>query len=139
MLHEGETLAEYADYYDYSSSYPDAEMADPDEEVDVPNELEESEFQLVLPSGNVIGHRSLLRYYKQRLNPNRTLTLRRDDKLDKVISMYHSLGCVATQTEAAKRKAVDLNYMQKMSQKYSMQLGVKTNKLQYVRKNKYMY
>lgn len=34
MLHEGLALAEYADFYDYSSSYPDnAEDVDPDEEV----------------------------------------------------------------------------------------------------------
>lgn len=34
MLHEGLALAEYADYYDYSSSYPDAEEGvDKDEEV----------------------------------------------------------------------------------------------------------
>lgn len=34
MLHEGLALAEYSDFYDYSSSYPDAEEAsNPDEEV----------------------------------------------------------------------------------------------------------
>lgn len=35
MIHEGIALAEYADFYDYSSSYPDAENEDVniDEEV----------------------------------------------------------------------------------------------------------
>lgn len=34
MIHEGVALAEYADYYDYSSSYPDAEKdVNIDEEV----------------------------------------------------------------------------------------------------------
>lgn len=28
MIHEGIALAEYADFYDYSSSYPDAENED---------------------------------------------------------------------------------------------------------------
>lgn len=34
MIHEGIALAEYADYYDYSSSYPDA-----DREVNVDEEV----------------------------------------------------------------------------------------------------
>lgn len=35
MIHEGIALAEYADFYDYSTSYPDAEKdnVDVDEEV----------------------------------------------------------------------------------------------------------
>lgn len=33
MLHEGVALAEYADFYDYSSSYPDANDENADEEV----------------------------------------------------------------------------------------------------------
>ncbi|KAK2706815.1 hypothetical protein QYM36_014748 [Artemia franciscana] len=31
LFHVGETLIEYEDFYDYSSSYPDAAMAYPDE------------------------------------------------------------------------------------------------------------
>ncbi|KAL7295727.1 hypothetical protein TKK_0011072 [Trichogramma kaykai] len=130
MLHEGEALAEYAEFYDYSASYPDADVAHPDEEVDDPSELEASDHQLVLPSGNVIGHRSLLRYYKQHLNPNRALTLPKSVKLERVINMYRALGWTGTQIEAAKKKAVDLKYMQHIQQKYHMKLGTKANKLQ---------
>ncbi|KAJ8869478.1 hypothetical protein PR048_028469 [Dryococelus australis] len=64
MLHEGEALIEYADFYDYSSSYPQEDQkGSADEEVSVPV-LEESDFQLVLPSGATVGHRSLMRYYR---------------------------------------------------------------------------
>jgi pre-60S factor REI1 len=63
MLHEGEALAEYADFYDYSSSYPDQQEQNADEEVSIPV-LDGSDFQLVLPSGATIGHRSLMRYYR---------------------------------------------------------------------------
>lgn len=36
MLHEGLALAEYADFYDYTSSYPDdAENVDADEEANL--------------------------------------------------------------------------------------------------------
>jgi pre-60S factor REI1 len=63
MLHEGEALAEYADFYDYSSSYPDQQEQNADEDVSIPI-LDGSDFQLVLPSGATIGHRSLMRYYR---------------------------------------------------------------------------
>lgn len=62
MFHEGEALLEYADYYDYSSSYPD-HSNNKEEEVIIPV-IEDEDYQLVLPSGAVIGHRSLFRYYK---------------------------------------------------------------------------
>ena len=44
--------------YDYSTSYPDAE--NPDEEVDLTS-IDDSGFELVLPSGAKVGHRSLVR------------------------------------------------------------------------------
>jgi len=61
MLHEGDAVLEYTDYYDYSSSYKDA--GDPDEEVDV-EVLDGSGYTMKLPSGATIGHRSLAIYYK---------------------------------------------------------------------------
>ena len=74
MLHEGEALLEYSDFYDYSSSYPEGEGSstqDPDAEVEV-NQLDDDSYQLVLPSGVKVGHRSLARYYRQSLNPGST-------------------------------------------------------------------
>jgi pre-60S factor REI1 len=61
MYHEGEVLLEYSDYYDYSSSYP--EEGNVDDEVEE-NIITDSGFELVLPSGATIGHRSLYRYYR---------------------------------------------------------------------------
>ena len=73
MLHEGAALIEYADFYDYTSSYPDGEKGDEgDEEVEV-DAIDDDGFELVLPSGAKVGHRSLARYYKQSLNPGNTL------------------------------------------------------------------
>lgn len=65
MLHEGEALLEYSYYYDYSSSYLDDDGINekPEEEISIPI-LEDTDFQLVLPSGATIGHRSLMRYYR---------------------------------------------------------------------------
>lgn len=129
MLHEGDALVEYAEFYDYSSSYPDAEAGDPDTEVEIP-ELDDSDYQLVLPSGNIIGHRSLMRYYKQNLNPNRILAVSKNTKLRKVLSQYRALGWTETQKEAVVKKARDIKYMQRVQAKYSTQLQFKANKLQ---------
>lgn len=135
MLHEGLALAEYAEYYDYSASYPDHE-----EGMDVDEDLPEStiatdgegdEYQLVLPSGVVIGHRSLMRYYKQRLNPNRMLAPKKSDKkLHKVLAEYRSLGWTTAQQEAVAKKARDIHYMKRQQSKWSMKLSLKANKLQ---------
>ncbi|KRT80551.1 hypothetical protein AMK59_6823 [Oryctes borbonicus] len=129
MLHEGITLAEYAEFYDYSSSYPDnSEGVDKDSEVNM-EELDDSDYQLVLPSGAVIGHRSLMRYYKQ--NPERTVMLSKNTKkLHKVLAGYHALGWSATQQEAVARKARDLHHMKRLQSKYNMKLGIKGNNLQ---------
>lgn len=131
MLHEGLTLAEYADFYDYSSSYPDnSNDVDKDSEV-YTNELDDSDYQLVLPSGAVVGHRSLMRYYKQNIDPDRAVMLSKNTrKLHKVLAGYRALGWSVTQQEAAARKARDLHQMKRMQSKYHMQLGMKANKLQ---------
>ena len=129
MLHEGDALAEYAEFYDYSPSYPDAEIDDPDAEIEIP-ELDDSDYQLVLPSGSIIGHRSLFRYYKQNLNPNRAVAVSKSTKLRKVLSQYRALGWSETQKEAVARKVRDIRYMERVQAKYSTQLQFKANKLQ---------
>ncbi|KAJ2808298.1 pre-60S factor rei1 [Coemansia guatemalensis] len=72
-------ILEISDFYDFSSTYPDADEHNADDDVDAemfdgvsgrskmlgPAQLEEEDGELVLPNGNRIGHRSLLRYYKQ--------------------------------------------------------------------------
>lgn len=131
MLHEGAALAEYVDFYDYSSSYPDH-----DDSKDIDAEIETSlldgdEYQLVLPSGNVIGHRSLMRYYKQRINPNRAVVLKKSDKkLHHVLAQYRALGWSSTQQEQIARKARDIHRMKRTQAKLWMQVGNKANKLQ---------
>uniref|UniRef100_A0A182JLC3 C2H2-type domain-containing protein n=1 Tax=Anopheles atroparvus TaxID=41427 RepID=A0A182JLC3_ANOAO len=132
MLHEGAALAEYVDFFDYSSSYPDHEDGmDVDAELQAPSALDGDEYQLVLPSGNVIGHRSLLRYYKQRINPNRAVVVKKStQKLHKVLAQYRSLGWTSTQQEAAARNARDMHVMKRQQAKLMQKVGVKANKLQ---------
>lgn len=65
--------------------------------------MDGSDYQLVLPSGAVVGHRSLMRYYKQSIDPNRIVPSKNTKKLHKVLSEYKALGWTATQQEAAAR------------------------------------
>lgn len=55
-------------FYDYTSSYPETMAVgnsdkDEDDEVEL-NQIDDTGYELVLPSGARIGHRSLMRYYR---------------------------------------------------------------------------
>lgn len=118
----------------FSIIFPTAQQTD---EVDIDEEittdtLEGDEFQLVLPSGAVIGHRSLLRYYKQRLNPARALVpvSKANKRLHRVLAEYRAIGWTHTQQAAAAQKARDIHHMKRTYKHWYMRLGVKGNKLQ---------
>ncbi|XP_029165195.1 zinc finger protein 622 [Nylanderia fulva] len=130
MLFEGETLLEYMQFYDYSLSYPDAEDADPDSEPPK-MELSVEGYELKLPSGKVIGHRALMRYYKQNLSLEPvTKTRTNEEKIRKLMMQYRALGDANMQVEASRRRARDVQYLQRVQTKYSTQLQFKQNKLQ---------
>lgn len=132
MLHEGITLAEYADFYDYSSSYPDHTESDIDIDAEIETPfLDGDEYQLVLPSGIVIGHRSLLRYYKQHLRTNNTpVNKQSGNKMHKVLSHYRNLGWNVSKQEEIAKKARDIHVMKRTQAKLYAKLGCKANKLQ---------
>ncbi|ELU13958.1 hypothetical protein CAPTEDRAFT_174182 [Capitella teleta] len=132
MLHDGDVLLEYADFYDYRSSYPDEERPDKGGEEDAdPVELNDEGFQLVLPSGNSIGHRSLQRYYRQKLRPERAVVVRNPTALSRVMAGYKALGWTGGTGPMTKVRANDLQYMKRVQWKSHMRLGVKANKLQH--------
>lgn len=136
--HEGDALLEYSAFYDYSKSYPDGDGEeedadagdnDDDEESVEVDRLDDTGYELVLPSGAKIGHRSLMRYYKQSLNPDRRVATT-TKPMNKVLSHYRAHGWTGLTGAEAKRKARDLKFAQRAHQKYHMKLGVKANKLQ---------
>nr|CAG4651826.1 EOG090X06E3 [Triops cancriformis] len=126
IYHEAETLLEYETYYDYSSSYPDGENGNTHEEVDL-EKLEDTGYQLTLPSGAVIGHRSLSRYYKQKLDPNPRPVPR---AIPSALYQFKALGWNTSTKESVERKARDIKFMRSVISKHQMQLGLKANKLQ---------
>jgi len=132
LIHDGESLIEYDEWYDYSTSYPEGEgPVEPDAEVDL-QVLDDTGFQLILPSGAKIGHRSLLRYYKQSLNPERAVVLSQNsNNKHHLLSTYKSLGWTGSSGKAAVMKARDLGFMRRMQNKAGLQLGWKANKQKY--------
>jgi len=128
LLHEGDALVEYDEFYDYSSSYPEGQD-DPEAEVAV-DSLDNDGFQLVLPSGATVGHRSLMRYFKQSLNPNRELVLANSGR-NSLVSTYRAMGWTGTTGEMAKSKARDQKFIRKTQAKHWMKVGCKANLLQH--------
>jgi len=134
LKHEGESLIEYAEFYDYSVSYPEGgetgeEDSQADEEVDL-NTLDDSGYQLTLPSGAIVGHRSLLRYYRQSLNPNRSLVPVDKSAKGRFLSTYRAFGWTGTNSVEVAKKARDIKFMARLRNKSQMQLGWKANRLQ---------
>lgn len=160
MLHEGDALLEYADFYDYRPSYPDydpdkdvetdmevecsskSSQGDDDDEVEV-EEVDGDGYTLVLPSGATVGHRSLLRYYKQSLNPrfhgSNALVTKHRTAVQKLMSHYKALGWAGCTGQAAKVKAKDIHFAQKAFQKNRMRLGVKANIQQHHYREQVLY
>ncbi len=132
--HSGDALLEYSDFYDYSMSYPDSndKEVNSDQEVLIPH-LYDEDWQLTLPSGAVIGHRSLFRYYKQNLKPLTESTEKSHSKtsaiLGKVMSQYRALGWTGTTGDAALQKAKDIKFLHRIQRRHELKMGQKNNRL----------
>ncbi|CAG0883635.1 unnamed protein product [Cyprideis torosa] len=139
----GEDLLEFADFYDFSPSYPEGfGTEDADEELP-PMMMESYEASstkvdeddggdgfLKLPSGSTIGHRALFRYFKQNPRPERAQGKGTRKIHSEIIGQYKALGYSGSQLEVVQKKARDLHFMRKSLAKSYVTLGVKANKLQ---------
>lgn len=136
VFHEGDAVLEFADFYDYRQSYPDynglSDCEESDEKDALPDlNIDGEGFQLVLPSGCTVGHRSLALYYKQKLRPSRQLTFHNDSSsISRIIAQYKALGWTGTTGQVALRKAKDIAYVERVRSKHYLNVGVKANKLQ---------
>jgi pre-60S factor REI1 len=130
-----ESKDEYLEFYDYRYTYPDWIDADPDEELSEPDVFLDEGYELKLPTGKVIGHRSLMRYYKQYLKANTVILNDQKSPRDNVgkmrnkMMLYNSLGGEAEAERAEKKRIRDVMFAQKIHTKYSTQLQSKQNKL----------
>lgn len=142
IFFEGDSALEYAEYYDYSKSYPDYKDDEEDNEEGGADDHEAREkplpdtaletndsLELVLPSGTKLGHRALKLYCRQHLPTQE----RRRSAL---------IGCLMAQCRAVRWKGHgdrvggatsqrDEAWGRKMQKARDVKLGVKANKFQF--------
>ena len=143
-------ILEWAPFYDYSETYPDkGGDQDKDDEFEINEALQQSDWELVLPSGAVIGHRSLQRFYRQKYNPKwmeraeraKQMSVEdRQHRVNKVMSQYRSLGyghaghqngaMIAASSRAfAMQKARDMKYFSRLRQSHYFLSTIKVKNL----------
>ncbi|KAF6357768.1 zinc finger protein 622 [Rhinolophus ferrumequinum] len=132
LLTEGDAALEFADFYDFRSSYPDHKDGEEPPETDELSsdktlEYDDETMELILPSGARVGHRSLMRYYKQRFGLSRAVAVAKNQKaVGRVLQQYRALGWTGS-TGAALRSQRDMQYVQRMKSKWMLKTGMKNN------------
>lgn len=132
MNYEGDAVLEYADFYDFSSSYPDY---NPDEENegdeiqgrDSTLAVNEQTLELCLPSGAKIGHRNMRHIYKQNLPPERS---HHSKVIQSIMADYKALGWHGTIASAARQKVKDVRLRNIQQAKRNVDISVKANRMQ---------
>lgn len=132
MNYEGDAVLEYADFYDFSSSYPDY---NPDEENegdeiqgrDSTLAVNEQTLELCLPSGAKIGHRNMRHIYKQNLPPERS---HHSKVIQSIMADYKALGWHGTIASAARQKVKDVRLRNVQQAKRNVGISVKANRMQ---------
>ncbi|XP_008046880.1 zinc finger protein 622 [Carlito syrichta] len=129
LFTDGDAALEFADFYDFTSSYSDHKEGEdsnglPSEER---VEYDDETMELILPSGIRVGHRSLMRYYKQRFGLSRAVTVAKNRKaVGRVLQQYRALGWTGS-TGAALMRERDMQYVQRMKSKWMLKTGMKNN------------
>ncbi|XP_051259211.1 cytoplasmic 60S subunit biogenesis factor ZNF622 [Dicentrarchus labrax] len=134
LFTDGDAALEFADFYDFRSSYPDrkeGEDAEMDEE-ELPDdktlEYDDDTLELTLPSGAKIGHRSLMRYYKQRFGTQRAVALTHNrNAVGRVLRQYRALGWGGDGGHGFFQKPRDMQYVQMMKSKWMLKMGMSHN------------
>ncbi|NP_001011460.1 zinc finger protein 622 [Xenopus tropicalis] len=132
LFTDGDAALEFADFYDFRSSYPnhkegeDIEMTER-EESDKNLEYDEDTMELILPSGSRIGHRSLMRYYKQKFGITREVVVYKNQKaVGRLLQQYKALGWTGGTGSVVQRER-DMQYVQRMKSKWMLKTGISNN------------
>ena len=130
IFFEDDAAFEYAEYYDYSTSYPEGHEGPECQTLAVRGEVTahvNEDLELVLPSGVSLGHRALCYLYKQRTP---TLEHRKAALVSRLLAEYRALGSREHGGGDAVKRVRDQRWYGKMCQERDMKLGVRANKLQ---------
>ncbi|NWX27643.1 ZN622 protein, partial [Notiomystis cincta] len=133
LFTDGDAALEFADFYDFRSSYPDHEDG---QDVEGPGkrpaekelDYDDDTMELILPSaGARVGHRSLMRYYKQRFGVTRAVAVAKNKKaVGRVLQQYRALGWTG-QAGAISAQQRDMQYLQRMKSKWMLKTGMSNN------------
>ncbi|XP_015281354.1 PREDICTED: zinc finger protein 622, partial [Gekko japonicus] len=132
LFTEGDAALEFADFYDFRSSYPDyqeGEEAEASQELPLEKNVEydDESMELILPSGARIGHRSLMRYYKQRFGSSQAVAVSKNkQRVGRVLQQYKALGWTGS-TGPGLVRGRDMQYLQQMKAKWMLKTGLKNN------------
>ncbi|KAK6490356.1 zinc finger protein 622-like [Huso huso] len=135
LFTDGDAALEFADFFDFRSSYPDqkegGDVEMQDEELPDENNLEydDETLELILPSGAKIGHRSLMRYYKQRFGISRVVAVAGNrNAVGRVLRQYKALGWSSDMAkDASLSRQRDMQYVQRMKSKWMLKTGMSNN------------
>ncbi|KAL0966725.1 hypothetical protein UPYG_G00299350 [Umbra pygmaea] len=135
LFTDGDASLEFADFYDFRTTYPDqkegedAEM----EDLELPDmrnvDYDDDTLELTLPSGAKIGHRSLMRYYKQCFGTPRTVALAHNrNAVGRVLGHYKALGWGGYMGKNSfHHKQKDMKFVQHMKSKWMLKTGMTNN------------
>ncbi|XP_028833385.1 zinc finger protein 622 isoform X2 [Denticeps clupeoides] len=135
LFTDGDAALEFADFYDFRSSYPDAkdggdvEMKGGELPAETNVAFDDETLELTLPSGAKIGHRSLMRYYKQRFGVQRAVVVAHNQKaVGRVLRQYRALGWGGgAGISGTLRQQKDMQYVQRMKSKWRLKMGMNNN------------
>ncbi|XP_053739673.1 cytoplasmic 60S subunit biogenesis factor ZNF622 [Synchiropus splendidus] len=129
LFTDGDASLEFADFYDFRSSYPDRGDGDEPGAEELPDhtslEYDDETLELTLPSGAKVGHRSLLRYYKQRFGHERALVPSHRGAVGRVLRQYRALGWSGEAGNGVLgRQQRDMQYVQMMKSRWMLKMGM---------------
>lgn len=132
MNYEGDAVLEYADFYDFSSSYPDYNPDEENEGDEIQGRestlaVNEQTLELCLPSGAKIGHRNMRHIYKQNLPPDRS---HHSKVIQSIMADYKALGWNGTIASTARQKVKDVRLRNIQQAKRNVDISVKANRMQ---------
>ncbi|TWW73081.1 Zinc finger protein 622 [Takifugu flavidus] len=138
LFTDGDAALEFADFYDFrwllapQEQHPDRKEGEDDgADQELPDqktlEYDEETLELTLPSGAKIGHRSLMRYYKQHFGAERAVVLSHSrNAVGRVLRQYRALGW-GGEGGGILQKPRDMQYVQMMKSKWRLKMGMRHN------------
>lgn len=135
LYFDGDAALEYAEFYDYSKSYPDHEEVvqrpvDKMMRSDSSTLVVGEDLELILPSGYSIGHRALKQFYKQRPP---SYERQKASLMSRIMAKYRAIGWRSGSGEELARSNRNRSWAEKMRHERELRIGLKGNKQKHFR------